>query len=325
MKVLIAPLNWGVGHAARCIPVIRQLLSEGKEVHIASDGVALSLLKSYFPKVTFHELNDLNITYTKSVPLYLKFPVIAWRLIKGYRHDRRKVELLQARENFDIIISDSRFGAYSKKAKSYIIIHQLRLSNFGGKPTEWIAQQIIKRLLKPFETCLIPDHEGTNNLTGAISRPIDGIPYLYTKPLSRFPIDGVELPLPRYNILVIVSGPEPQRTKFENIILKLAASSSKNIMLFRGTKSAPEINTVPNIKVFDFAGDSMFQSLVHNCDLIITRAGYSTIMDLYALKKGAVLVPTPNQPEQEYLAKWLNGKFGFMRCKQSSKHLKKFF
>lgn len=325
MKVLIAPLNWGVGHSTRCIPVIRQLIREGREVHIASDGPALDLLKAYFPKCTFHELKELNITYTKSLPLYFKFPLIAFRLFMGYLADKRSIKELQKKEKFDIIISDSRFGIFSNTARSYIIIHQFRLIGAGGKLMEWLSYKSIKHFLKPFRSCLIPDYEGPENLSGSIAKPVDGIPALYLKPISRFPIDGIEFPLPKYNLLVILSGPEPQRTKMEEIIVKLAAQSSKSIMLLRGTKNAAEITVSSNLKVFDYAGDSMMQSLVHNSDLIICRAGYSSIMDLHALGKGAILVPTPNQPEQEYLAKWLDGKFGFTACRQSYKDLEAYF
>lgn len=325
MKVLIAPLNWGIGHAARCIPIIQHQLKEGKDVHIASDGEALDLLKAYFPKLTFHELPQLAITYTKRLPLYFKFPIIALKVMWHYRKDKRAIAILQEQEQFDIIISDNRYGVRSKKAKSYIVTHQLKVVNKRLIPMEWLSKHIIRRLIKPFNTCLIPDYEGIDNLTGIISQPPHGIIYLYTKPLSRFPIDSLPIPLPNYQILAILSGPEPQRSQLENIILDLASQSSKSVMLLRGTKQAHPITASINVKILDFAGDSMLQSLVCNSQTIIARAGYSTIMDLNALKKGAVLIPTPHQPEQEYLAQWLDGKRGFEYCSQRKKDLEKFF
>lgn len=325
MKVLIAPLNWGVGHATRCIPIIRKLLSEGKEVHIASDGQSLILLKAYFPELVFHELPLLNIRYTQNFPLYFKFPIIALKLFRGYQQDRKAIQELQLQQQYDAIISDNRYGVFCKGARSYIVTHQFRVLFNKIKPIEWLSAIIIKHLLKPFDTCLIPDYEGDNNLAGVISKPSKGIQYLYTKPLSRFPIDASNIPLPHYKLLIILSGPEPQRTIFEDLVVELASQSAKSIMLVRGTKEAPEIEVSKNVRVLDFAGDSMLQSLVHNSSTVIIRAGYSTIMDLNALKKGAILVPTPNQPEQEYLAKWLDGKRGFIKCHQDKHSLSQYF
>lgn len=325
MKVLVAPLSWGIGHAARCIPVIRQQLREANEVHIASDGEALALLRSYFPSLTYHQLPRLTITYTKRLPLYLKFPTIALKLMLHYRNDKRAIKRLQAVEKFDLIISDNRYGIWGRGAQSHIITHQLKVIYRWLPPLEWLSKIIISRLLKPFDSCLIPDYEGPDNLTGAISMPPKGINYLYINPLSRFPVDGLNIPLPSYDILAILSGPEPQRTKLENMILELAAKSSKNIMLLRGISEAPPVDAGTNVKVLNFAGDAMLQALVLNSKTIIARAGYSTIMDLNALNKGAILIPTPHQPEQEYLSRWLDGKRGFVYCEQNTNKISIYF
>jgi len=326
MKVLVAPLNWGVGHATRCIPIIRFLLNRGDEVHIASDGQALELLSCYFPNLTLHNLPSLKITYTKRLPLYFAFPCMGLRMLVHFYKDRKAIRKLMEQERFECIFSDNRYGIRSTKAKSYLITHQLRVC--FGRRFEWLerlSSRIIHRLASPFNACLVPDYDSDNNLAGRICKPIDGLKVLYTGPQSRFPLDEPDIPLPRYDVLIVLSGPEPQRTQLEKIVAALAESSIKRIMLVRGTKAAPDYALPANISTLDFAGDLMLQTLIKNSKVIIARAGYSTIMDLNALGKGAVLIPTPHQPEQEYLATWLDGKRGFVRAEQDEKSLREWF
>lgn len=326
MKVLVAPLNWGAGHATRCIPIVRFLLNRGDEVHIASDGQALEILRGYFPELAYHTLAPLKITYTKRVPLYFAFPAIALRLLIHYYKDRRAIRRLMKDERFECIFSDNRYGVRSTEAKSYIITHQLRVCfNDKRQWLERLSSRIIRHLVSPFNACLVPDYDSNNNLAGRISKPIDGIKVLYTGPQSRYPLDDPDIPLPRYDLLVILSGPEPQRSRFERTIIELAQVSSKRIMLVRGTK-VPSHDPLPiNLSTLDFAGDLMLQALIRSSKNIIARAGYSTIMDLNALGRGALLIPTPHQPEQEYLATWLDGKRGFVKGDQSLESLAGYF
>ncbi|WP_320051588.1 glycosyltransferase [uncultured Acetobacteroides sp.] len=326
MKVLVAPLNWGVGHATRCIPIIHFLLKRGDDVHIAGDGQSLELLQSYFPQLAFHELPLLTITYTKHLPLYAAFPRMAARMLIHYFKDRRAIRRLMEQEHFECIFSDNRYGIRSAEAKSYLITHQLHVC-FGCANSwlERLSARIIRRLIRPFNACLVPDYDSDNNLAGKIDKPNGGLKVLYTGPQSRFPLEEPDIPLPRYDLLIILSGPEPQRTKFERIVASLSACSAKRIMLVRGTKDAPNEPLPVNLNTLDFAGDLMLQTLIRNSKAIVARAGYSTIMDLNALGRGAVLVPTPHQPEQEYLATWLDGKRGFVKAGQNEKELQEWF
>ncbi len=326
MKVLVAPLNWGVGHATRCIPMIRFLLNRGDEVHIASDGEALSLLRCHFPNLPFHELPPLHIRYTKYLPLFFAFPSLSVTLVRHFVKDRKAIAQLMKEEHFDCIFSDNRYGIRSSEAKSYLVTHQLRV--YFGSRWEWVERlscRIIKKLVTPFNACLVPDYDSSNNLAGRISKGIDGIKVLYTGPQSRFPLDAVDIPLPRYDLVVILSGPEPQRATFEKLVNSLAKDSDKRVMIVRGTK-VPATTLPPLIfSTLDFASDLMLQTLIKNAKVIIARAGYSTIMDLNAFGRGAILVPTPHQPEQEYLATWLDGKRGFVRAEQNEESLKGYF
>lgn len=325
-KVLVAPLSWGLGHATRCIPAIRHLLKKGDVVHIASDGAALEYLRSSFPHLVFHELPLLRITYTNRLPLYLKFPEIAFRLMVQLWRDRRAIRQLQKKEHFDIVISDSRLGLRCEDAKCYLMTHQMRVV-FGKKEglVERLSARIVRRMAAKFDACLIPDYDNASNLTGKISLPAKGIKHLYINPQSRFPIASAEFPLPSFDLLVILSGPEPQRSKLERLVIALSVNSRKQIMLVRGTQRPSALVQLGNFRFIDFASDAMLQALILKSALVVARAGYSTIMDLNALGKGAVLVPTPHQPEQEYLASWLDGKRGFTRAEQSIEGLKKWF
>jgi|APDOM4702015159_1054818.scaffolds.fasta_scaffold00337_9 UDP:flavonoid glycosyltransferase YjiC (YdhE family) len=326
MKVLVAPLSWGIGHATRCIPLVRFLIGRGDEVHIASDGAALAILRAHFPELKYHTLPSLSIKYTYKLPLYFAFPRIAIQLALHFLKDRKAIAKLMKQEHFDCIFSDNRYGIRSKEAKSYIITHQLRICfNQGWRLMEHVSSLIVKKLVKPFNACLVPDYDSSNNLSGLISRPTKGLKMLYIGPQSRFPLHTADIPLPKYDILILLSGPEPQRTLLEQLLVSLSENSEKRIMLVRGTSQESSYPRALNISTLDFASDNMLQSLIKSSQLVIARAGYSTIMDLNALGKGAVLIPTPHQPEQEYLATWLNGKRAFSKAEQNRESLSKYF
>jgi UDP-N-acetylglucosamine transferase subunit ALG13 len=204
------------------------------------------------------------------------------------------------------VISDNRFGLWSKQAKTIFITHQLFIKAPIG---ERLLSRINRYYIKKFTECWIPDIAGTANLSGDLSHPYPFPPNaFYVGTLSRFrslpKAANSTFSLKRaYDVLVIISGPEPQRSIFEKIILDQAVLIALNILIVRGiTEVAQTIETKNNLDIVSHLTAVEMKEVILNASVIVSRSGYSTIMDLAVLKKRAIFVPTPGQTEQEYLA-----------------------
>lgn len=312
MKMLIAPLNWGLGHATRCIPLIKRFLNEGHEVFLGGDGMSLELLKKHFPELPFYELPSLNIRYSASgsqvTSMLLQFPKLVAHSLADYGYLKK----LLRTEHFDRIVSDNRFGFRNKQTYCIYITHQLTIKM--PQKLRW-AEKLIRsihyRLIEKYDRCWIPDRI-TNDLGGELSHP-DRLPgnAEYIGILSRF--DHPELPrqAKQSNLTVaLLSGPEPQRTLFETAILERFQENRQPLLLIQG-KIHPENHnptaTSPNIRIVPEMDDRELCLNLLSAGKIIARSGYSTIMDLATLGvlHKAELIPTPGQTEQEYLAQYV--------------------
>ena len=301
--ILVAPLYWGLGHATRCIPIINALLDHNFNVIIASDGGALLLLQKEFPLLNTIELPSYHIEYPKKgknfkINLLLKLPVIQ----KAISEEKKCIKKLVDQNIIDGIISDNRFGVYHKKIPCVFITHQLKV--LSGKTT-FISSKIHHNFIKKFNECWVPDIEGSSGLSGEISY-IKNAPFKvkYIGVLSRMK----KLKLPQvYEILILLSGPEPQRTLLENKLLKIFKETETKVLLVRGVVENNQThNKLKNINVVNFMTTNELEQVINESSFVISRAGYTTIMDLTRLEKNAFLIPTPGQFEQEYLAKRLN-------------------
>lgn len=313
-KILIAPLNWGLGHATRCIPIVNALLKEGFEPILAGDGDSLKLLQKEFSKLKSYELPSYNIQYTKKGK-NLKYKLLfnAPQIIKAVKKEQEVVNRIIEKEEIIGLISDNRFGVYSNKIPSVYITHQIHvLSGFSTFLTSKIHQRIISK----FDECWIPDYESKPNLAGKLSDSKSlKLPLKYIGPISRFdnevPSKERMINNKKYDVLILLSGPEPQRSLLEEKLLEELKSYSKRVLFIRGIISDKEkvnqeiILKSENIKFVDFMLQSALQSAINESKLIISRSGYSTIMDLEKLGVKAFFIPTPGQFEQEYLAKYL--------------------
>ncbi len=313
-KILIAPLNWGLGHATRCIPIINTLLKEGFEPILAGDGDSLKLLQKEFPKLKSYQLPSYNIQYTrKGKNLKYKLLFNAPQIIKAVKKEQEVVNKIIEKEGIIGLISDNRFGVYSKKIPSVYITHQIHvLSGFSTFLTSKIHQRIISK----FDECWIPDYKSKPNLAGKLSdsKPLK-LPLKYIGPISRF---DIEIPSfegrtnkKRYDLLILLSGPEPQRSLLEEKLLEELKSYSKSVLFIRGVISDKEkanqeiFLKSKNIKFVNFMLQSELQRAILESKIVIARSGYSTIMDLEKLGAKAFFIPTPGQYEQEYLAEYL--------------------
>lgn len=303
-RVLVAPLDWGLGHATRSIPIIRELQLKGCEVVIASSGNALILLKSEFPGLKFFELTSYQASYSKRVPLILKVFLQLPKFLLAIRKEHVQLEAIVAKEQIDFVISDSRFGCWTKLVPTVFITHQVNIQMpFALKWMQGIINYFNYWQIKKFNQCWIPDFP-ENRLTGKLTEP-GKLPVKFIGMLSRFSktTSGASQ---IYDYLALVSGPEPQRTIFEQKIRLCFSELNGRKILVRGLPGMGEEIVKLNDwdEVCHLTAEKL-QSIIEQSVLVICRSGYSSVMDLAALSKKALFVPTPGQTEQEYLSEQL--------------------
>lgn len=297
----MAALNWGLGHATRCIPLIKEIKAQGLEPIIASDGQALDLLKKEFPADIFEELPSYNIVYAKKGSL-LKWKLLLKSLdiISTIRAERKFTEELMKKYSFDGIISDNRWGVRSKLiSKNVFITHQL---NVLSGPLTFLSSFIQQRYIKRFDQCWVPDNPGKKNLSGRLGHmPNISEKIKYIGPLSRF--NYTKLPV-KYDFLILLSGPEPQRSILETILLKEFKGSEYKILFIRGILNEEHFDSPdPNLEIKNYLFGKPLEEAINSSDYIISRSGYTTLMDLSKLQKKVFFIPTPGQEEQQYLAR----------------------
>lgn len=318
--ILVAPLHWGLGHATRCIPIINSLLENSFEVLIASDGAALLLLRKEFPKLPFVELPSYAITYPRKGKhlkwkLLLKLPHI-WKIMIS---EKKIISKMVSEGLIDGIISDNRFGVHSKQIPSVYITHQLNV--LSGSST-FLSSKMHQQIIKKFDECWVPDVEASVNLSGELGHlKQSSLNTKYIGPLSRMQ----QMPLPiTYDVLAIISGPEPQRTIFESKLLKSFKGTKLKTLLVRGVVET-EQKTVQNknITIINYLQSRELEKAINESEIIVARSGYTTIMDLAAMNKKAFFIPTPGQFEQEYLARQLKNLRIVPSCSQKNFTLEK--
>lgn len=324
-KILVAPLNWGLGHAVRDIPLIRALLKNNYEVIIAGEGASGELLKKEFPKLQYVCIPSFSISYPKNNFFILKLLMQISKIIKGIKKEHKQLQKIIKDYQVDIVISDNRYGLYSDKISCVFITHQISPALPGIlKIFEKTIFKIHLKRISKFNACLIPDVEGKNNLSGKLSHTYKlSDKYTYIGILSRFENKTEEAnDVEKYDITVIISGPEPQRSIFENIISEKILQTGKNAIIIAGQPNLSYKNKNYKLTIVSHLSRKEMQKVIINSEIIISRSGYTTIMDLVKLQKNAILIPTPGQTEQEYLADYLKDKELFVFRKQNNIDLK---
>ena len=325
VTVLLAPLDWGLGHATRCIPIINELIAQGARVLVAASGTQKTLLELEFPGLEFFNIPGYETRYKKGFllkwALVLRIPYI----LRQIRREHAWLEHRMAEHHIDLVISDNRYGLYHKKTLCVFITHQLFIQSGTGflnntkglpgtnpKKSKWADRKILKwnyRFISKFSECWIPDQDGIFSLAGILSHPpvLPPVPMKFIGILSRFKPE--ELPLEKNSLLILLSGPEPQRTQLEDIICRQLEGTVLKTVVVRGlpgTDSAPP--AVNGVRIFNHLPADKLNEVIQSSEFIIARSGYSTIMDLVKMKKNAILIPTPGQTEQEYLGHYLEEK-----------------
>ncbi len=301
-NILIAPLNWGLGHATRCIPIIKALEENGYNPIIASDGNALALLIQEFPHLKCLELPSYDVKYAKK-GRYFKWKMLqnSPKLFQAILKEKKIVRKWIREYQLEGIISDNRLGAYNKGIPSVFITHQL---NVLSGSTSWISSKLHQMLIRKYTECWVPDFENEPNLSGKLGhlkRPLFNVRYLGA--LSRF--EKKEIPI-QYDLMVLLSGPEPQRGILEMLLREEITKFEGRVVFIQGKVESKQISEkIDQIHYYNFMTSEQLEQTFNESELLLCRSGYTTIMDLAKLEKKAFFIPTPGQYEQEYLARKL--------------------
>lgn len=352
MKVLVCPLDWGLGHATRCIPLVRALIRNGHEVLIGAAGGGLNLLRGEFPELEVFEFPGYPIRYSRSAATLL--PVLLAQLpgmLRGMIAERRALSRIVSERRVECVVSDGRYGVRSRRVPTVFVTHQLFIRPPGRFPGRFLAEALIlalnRRLLAGFREVWVPDFPGTPNLSGTLSHRIakgaksaksgrDRGPLgktglsgpTFIGPLSRFqPVERgwlertpatSEDKVPAVDVLATVSGPEPQRGRFEAALRRALEGMDGTRVLIRGLPGSPAAAdtgrqsgalalATGGLNVFDHLDGPAMEALFASAALVVARSGYTTVMEMASLGlRQVVLVATPGQPEQEYLADHLD-------------------
>jgi UDP-N-acetylglucosamine:LPS N-acetylglucosamine transferase len=355
-RILISPLNWGLGHAGRMIPLALELRKRGHEIIFGVDRSIIPVIEKDLPDIKIIELPGARIRYSGILPQYISIFLQVPHIVAASFRENSALKHLARELKPDIIISDNRFGFFHKDIFSVFVTHQLRIPfpkclKFLEPAAAWLNRKIIGN----FDLCLVPDYPGNENLSGRLSHQLklpDNV--FYMGPLSRFRgasaggavksetdmgetglseadmgetdlgeadlgVSKINLPHPYW--CLILSGPEPQRSiLFEKVIEALPGI---RLVILCGSP-APYCQKDPdNTTMITDPDTATMKQVISGSSLVISRAGYSSVMELVSLGKGGVIIPTPGQTEQEYLGQYNNGRHGFITMKQNDlEHLR---
>ncbi|WP_430810782.1 MULTISPECIES: glycosyltransferase [unclassified Carboxylicivirga] len=318
-RVVVSPLNWGLGHATRLVPVIDGLLRQGHTVLLAGEEPSLHILKEVFPSLLSIPTKGFQVRLAegqrqwpvliKQIPSFLKF------MLRDYQQVQRIVK----EYDIDLIISDNRYGFRSGKVSSVIITHQTR--PYPGQKLAFlrpITNFISRCLLSRFDACWVPDASPPNNLSGDLSRGFVGLSIQYVGLVSRLQVPMfAKCAVIKADVLLILSGPEPQRSLLEDLLVARFKGTGRRAVILCGQPKR-SIKHEDNLIFLPHCDSAQLKSLICNSEHIICRSGYSTLMDLMVCNKRALLIPTPGQFEQEYLARRASLYFGFRWMQQDA-------
>ena len=303
-NILVCPLDWGLGHATRCVPLIRELISNGAKVIIASDKRPMEFLKQEFPMLEFICFKGYNISYPSKSGMVTHMLLSAPKILYHIYREHQELKKIISKYNISAIISDNRYGLWATSVPAIFITHQIRIKS---PFLEGLLFRINCFFIRRFHECWIPDAEGKDNLSGELSH-LNKLPLntTFIGHLSRFNLDHEKPVEKKWDLAVILSGPEPQRSYFESIILSQLKTKALKAAIIRGvTESKENYRLNNNITIYSHLETRALKEVILSSELILCRPGYSTIMDLATLNKRAVFIPTPGQTEQEYLAKYM--------------------
>ncbi len=340
-NVLICPLDWGLGHTTRCIPIIYELLNSGAEVIIAADNNSIDLLKTEFPSLKYIFLKGYRVRFSDSLPLVFNLLLQLPRIILSIYREHFELKKILMEHDPVLVVSDNRYGLWNKKVVTVFICHQINpLPPAGFTFIAPLMKKISHWFIGKYDHCWVPDLAVEDSLTYRLSQG-KHLPQniKYIGYLSRFQKYNQEQiskeisPDILYDIVALVSGPEPQRSSFEKLLTNELQNHPRSCLLLRGLTSkvslpdgVPVYKTVNNLTIVShLSGEILFRLLnpkTGQKPIVICRAGYSSLMDLSFTGNRIICVPTPGQTEQEYLAKEGAQKGQLVYCRQRDFNLK---
>ncbi|MEO8583418.1 MAG: glycosyltransferase [Flavitalea sp.] len=305
--ILLSPLDWGLGHTTRCIPLISELIEQGCDVVIACNSAQKTLLELEFPTLRFVYLQGYDIEYA-SYPSLTKLKLLfnIGNILTRIKYEHSWFSDFFSKNTVDAVVSDNRYGLQNPLLPCILITHQLSIQTGSAKIINSFIRRLLYKWIIKFRECWIPDFESEPYMSGELGHPkkLPATRVKYIGGLSRLSV------LPQtpiiYDVMVLLSGPEPQRTILENIILHQLDQTILRVIMVRGLPAGSEaLKQNSNIHIINHASAKELNVLISQSSIIIARSGYTTIMDLLKLQKKMILVPTPGQPEQEYLGNYL--------------------
>ncbi|MBL7950637.1 MAG: glycosyltransferase [Flavobacteriales bacterium] len=315
-RILVAPLDWGLGHSTRCIPIIQRLIERGGVPVIGADNGPLALLRSEFPQLEHVRIPGANIRYSKGASqlwsMARQFP----EMVRSVRAENALFDRIRTDLRLNAVISDQRFGLRSPDLPSVLITHQV----FPFTP---IAQGALRKLnlrhMSRFHKCWIMDEAKEPGLAGELSHgrslPTNA---RYIGTVSRM-ARAISSAASNYRIVAVISGPEPHRTLLDGILSEQLQRIEGEHLLVRGLPANSEIKQIGNVRCVPHLNSTQLAQAMASAELIVSRSGYTTLMDLVALGRSAVVIPTPGQAEQEYLGELHSGTGRFFV--QSQQHI----
>lgn len=295
-RILVSPLNWGLGHVSRTIPIIEALLQNENEVIICCTNAQRELYFSFFPDSIYEDFPGYPFQF-KGKGNWSWDILRHLNKLKHFLNEEQKlVQQLVHKHQATILLSDQRYGFKNKDTKNIIISHQPRLpiSVWNVFAHVWNT-----RLLFDFDELWIPDDQN-HTFAGKLSHSNHKNTH-YLGPVSRFN-DFTKYEEFQLEYLAIISGPEPYASQFY-----------KEVVAFLRRKKVPSAIVIPSSVMIEDKLPSFIKKhiqpdkrtlelLLQKSNIIISRCGYSTLMDLHFTGHHALLVPTPGQMEQSYLA-----------------------
>ncbi|MBK9758416.1 MAG: glycosyltransferase [Flavobacteriales bacterium] len=298
-RILVAPLDWGLGHSTRDIPIIRRLLELDARPVIGADKGPLALLRDAFPELPFVRIPGVDVRYAKGSSQAWAMAVQFPAMLRSLREEHHLFVNLRRQQQLDAVISDQRFGLRAEGLPSVLITHQV----FPFTPlAQGLMRRINARSIQRFDRCWIPDDAVAPGLAGDLSHgqhmPRNS---RYIGPVSRMDPARALPTAEKYRIVCVISGPEPQRTLLENELMRQLPSIEGKHLLVIGKPEPAMDQTVGNVRRLSHLGGDALTGALLQAELIVSRTGYTTLMDLAHIARSALVIPTPGQEEQEYL------------------------
>jgi len=320
MRIIYGVCSWGLGHATRSLPVIRKLIKEQHTLTVISNGRSLELLKKELGEnVEFVDIPDYPMLVSENTRQFLAKSIVYWPVfIKRIEDGLSQLQTVLNKKQYDCIISDARYDMYSKKISSFFISHQMRIMNpLRIKMFESAMERFNLFFFKRFVGVMVPDYK-EDNLSGDLShhlRRIDENRIHYVGVLSDFKKRSIRKDI---DYLISISGPEPPRSFLEEKLTSQIPKLEGNVVITLGKAEDYSIIKKKHLTTYSFVTKELREELLNKAKLVVSRSGYSTIMDVAVVGTKALFIPTPGQIEQEYLSQYHNTRGTFYSVSQDT-------